>query len=104
MLTESDPFDVEYLVNSKGQLVVLDFGLTMKIESYDDMTAVTQMAFEYGGNGAIGIAYDLYHMYPEMSSKVKPEFLKGIQEGIRLCRDSNKAKVIADFVVSDLNL
>jgi hypothetical protein len=84
--------------------VVLDFGLTMKIESYDDMTAVTQMAFEYGGNGAIGIAYDLYHMYPEMSSKVKPEFLKGIQEGIRLCRDSNKAKVIADFVVSDLNL
>lgn len=34
--------------------------------------ALTKMAFEDGGNGAAGIAYDLY--YPEPGSKVKNDF------------------------------
>lgn len=96
------PFDVEFLVNKKGQLVVLDFGLAYQIESYNDMISLTKKIFEDGGNGAIGLAYDLY--YPAPDSKVKQDFLDGINEGIRLCRYPKKAEAISKFVKEDLSL
>ena len=96
------PFDVEYLINKSGQLVVLDFGLAMEIENYDDMIAVTKKAFEDGGNGAIGMAYDLY--YPEQSSEVAKSFLNGVERGTQICKNPEKARAIVDFVEDDLNL
>ena len=96
------PFDVEYLINKKQELVVLDFGLSKHIAaaSFDDMDSLVEKAFSTGGDSTVGIAYDLY--YPADDSKVKVQFIRGIEEGVRRCKDPIKAATIERYVKQDL--